>query len=154
MWYRININKYAVQLLPTHKRKPKFIAYIKVLISPIVSLHDEFLRDQAEDNHKLNHTGQICYLRNVLNDKFDNTLRRIYIGDGNLFDAEHIYTSPEEIPRFLGTMFLRTRDELSDTGVDFIVFVPPEILNVLTDQLTAQINYFKEGVKRYKLEAI
>lgn len=154
MWYNINWNKYAAELIPTRLRQSKLIAYVKVLISPLVNLHDEFLKQQSEDYHKLNHNGQICYLRKALNDRFDNSQRRIYIGNGNQFTRKYLYTRAEARPIFLGKTYLHSRNDYEDTSVDFIVFVPASILATLTEQIKAEINYFKEGVKTYKLVAI
>lgn len=150
MWYQIDFYKWAVLLLITRLRKPKMIAFVKSLVAPIVNLHQAFLKKQASDEFILNHNGQVCYLRKALNDLFDNNLRRIRIGDGNQFERQYIYTRAEQKPVYLGKMYLKDRSDYADTGVDFIVYVPNELLS---DEIELEnwINKFKKGVKRYKI---
>nr|BFF39082.1 hypothetical protein BACY1_08870 [Tenacibaculum mesophilum] len=150
MWYQIDFYKWAVLLLITRLRKPKMIAFVKSLVAPIVNLHQEFLQKQAADEFILNHNGQVCYLRKALNDLFDNSLRRIRIDDGNQFKRQYIYTRAEQKPVFLGKMYLKDRSDYADTGVDFIVYVPNELLSNKIE-LENWINKFKKGVKRYKI---
>lgn len=154
MWYNIDFNKWAVLLLPTQRRKPKFIAFVKTLVSPVVSLYDDFLRFKQRTEFYLNHNGQVCYMRKALNDEFDPILRRIQIGDGNQYQRRYIYTRGEQKPVYLGTMYLHSRDDYSDTGVDFIVYVPNDILQATRVEITAMVDYFKVAVKRYKLQEI
>ncbi|MDB0601469.1 hypothetical protein [Tenacibaculum maritimum] len=154
MWYNINFYKWAVLLLPTDLRKPKMIAFVKTLVTPIVDLHYDFLQKQAADEFILNHNGQICYLRKALNDLFDESLRRIQIGNGNQFNRQYIYTRAEQKPVYLGKMFLRDKTDYADTGVDFIVYVPHTILTARKIELEKWIEIFKKGTKKYKIVGI
>ncbi|CAA0144703.1 conserved hypothetical protein [Tenacibaculum maritimum] len=154
MWYNIDFYKWAILLLPTRLRKPKMTAFLKSLVSQIVFVHYEFLQKRISDEFYLNHNGQVVYLRKALNDKFDNTLRRIQIGDGNQFNRQYIYTRAEKKPVYLGKIYLRDRTDFADTGVDFIVYVPSTILHLQKLQIEAIINYFKKGTKKYKIVAI
>ncbi|CAL2108171.1 conserved hypothetical protein [Tenacibaculum sp. 190524A02b] len=153
MWYNFDLIKLGVLLLPTRNRKPKMIAFVKVLLAPIVNTYSKFLKSRKDDAFKLNHNWQVCYLRKALNDKLDPLKRRIEILDGNRFIPHHIYTAVEEKPKFLGTLFLYSRNDYEDTGVDFLVRVPKEIY---TDdkiyELHKWVDYFKKGVKKYGIE--
>lgn len=153
MWYNIDFKKVVVSLLPMGFRKPKFIAFAKVLVTPVVNLHNEFLQKQQSDAYFLNHNWQICYLRKALNDRFDNALRRIVIDDGNTFNRQYIYTGSEKKPNYLGKMYLHSTTDYADTGADFIVFVPAGIMTQIYE-IKAIIDFFKKGVKRYKIETI
>ncbi len=152
MWYNIDFNKIAVLLLPTSIRKPKIIAYLKVLLSPVVELHELFLQKQKLDVFRLEHNGQVCYLRKALNDVFDNDLRRIEINGSNKFSPEFIYTPIEEKPKFLGTIFIHSKVDYSDTAVDFIVRVPKSIYINRKYEIHKWIDFFKKGSKSYTIE--
>ena len=152
MWYKVDFNNLAVLLLPTRNRRPKMIAYVKTLVAGINDLYDEFIKRRDEDLFKLNHNGQVCYMRGALNDKFDMDLRRIEILDGNHFVANYIYTPVEEKPKYLGTMFLYSKKDYEDTRVDFIVRVPAKIYKIRKHELHNWVNYLKKGVKKYKIE--
>lgn len=154
MWYNVNYNRLVVLLLPSYLRKPKIVGYIQALIVPIDKLYYKWSLFRNDNLYKVAHNAQICKFRKALNDRFDQIQRRIYIGDGNRFEREYLYTTGENRPRYLGTMYLRQSEDYSDTGVDFIVFVPQEIINALPFELKALIEFYKLGGKRYKIEAI
>ncbi|MDO4230226.1 MAG: hypothetical protein Q4C98_10455, partial [Capnocytophaga sp.] len=108
------------------------------------------------------HNGQVCYLRKLLNDNFDNEKRRIRILDGNKFGRKYIYTRGENKLVYLGKMYLRQRNDYADIGVDFIVVLPQEVANLhRTAQngierfynIEAFIDFYKLAGKRYKITA-
>jgi hypothetical protein len=154
MWYKVDYNRLAVLLLPTFLRKPILVAYLQSLLVPIDSLYYKWSLFRNDNLYKVQHTGQICYLRKVLNDKMDGSQRRIYIGNGNRHERQYLYTTGENRPRYLGTMFLWQNSDYADTGVDFIVYAPQEIINTSPYELKALIDFYKAGGKRYKIEAI
>ncbi|MDB0599994.1 hypothetical protein PL373_02255 [Tenacibaculum maritimum] len=94
------------------------------------------------------------YLRKALNDKFDNTLRRIQLGSGNQYQRQYIYTRAEQKPVYLGKMYLRDKTDYADTGVDYIVYVPSSIIQLQKVRLETIINYFNKASKKYKIVAI
>ena len=176
MWYSINYNILAIQLLPTFLRKNRIISFLKVLILPIDRLYYQWFMFRKDNLYKLAHTGQVCYLRKVLNDRFDPSQRRIYIGNGNKYTRSYIYTHAENKPQFLSVagvvgsigiiggdkaaslqgdiMYLHQRSDYADTGIDFIVYAPVGLLDVHNYEMKALINFYKEGVKQYKIEEI
>lgn len=154
MWFNVNFDKLFLLLKPTFLRKEVTIAFVKTALSPIRSIYDDWFRIRNENLYKLAHNGQICYLRKALNDRFDHSLRRIYIGNGNSFLRKYIYTHAEQNPKYLGEMYLYSLDDYADTGVDFIVFVPASIVATQIYELRALIDFYKEGVKRYKIVEI
>ncbi|WP_159244052.1 hypothetical protein [Tenacibaculum maritimum] len=151
MWYNINFTKWAVSLLPPERMKPKFIAFIKVLVSPIADLHYSFLQRKEMDEFITSHNGQVCYLRKALNELFDPDLERIRIGNSNQFNKDFIYTRAEQKPKYLGTIFLKNRSDFKNSGIHFIVYVPKDILSLKQIELESWINKFKKGVKKYKI---
>jgi hypothetical protein len=154
MWYKVDYNRLAVLMLPTFLRKPILVGYVQSLLVPIDKLYYNWSIFRKDNLYKVEHNGQICKLRKALNDRFDPSERRIYIGDGNRNERQYLYTTGENKPKYLGTMFLHQNSDYADTGVDFIVFAPNEIINALPYELKAQIEFYKPGGKRYKIEAI
>jgi hypothetical protein len=146
MWFDINWNVFGVQNLPNKWRDVSSIQFVKVLLRPINDLYYKWYNWRLDNIYKLEHTGQICYLRGSLNDKYDPVERRIYIGNGLLFDTQYIFTEAEE-----ETLWLRTEAETADTGLDFIVYVPETIYSARKVELEAHINFYKAGGKRYKI---
>lgn len=160
MWNEVDVNRLVVEYLPTMLRKPALAAFVQVVHQPLVTGHYTWNQWRAENIYKLEHTGQICYLRKALNDKFDPVQRRIYIGDGNQYGMEYIYTENEAIVRHIGTepednvMWLRNEVETADSGFDFIVWVPAEVHLVHIHGLRAQTEFYKAGGKRYAIQII
>ncbi len=157
MWCNINWDKLVIYLLPTFLRRPFLLGYARALISPVESLYYSWYNWRIDNIYKLEHNGQICYLRGSLNDKFDPVERRIYIGNGLLYDTQYIFTEAEEQDVWLETedeeetIWLRTESETADTGLDFIVYVPETIFNSQIDGLKAHIEFYKAGGKRYSI---
>ena len=139
-------------LLPTFLRKPIFVGYTQALLQPIASVHYAWLLKRTEDWYILQHTGQICKLRQVLNDKLDNSLRRIEIKPGNAFVRKYIYTKGENNPRYLGKFFINSQKDYENTGVDFVVLVPASIEQSEKYLLEYLLDFYKLASKRYKIE--
>ena len=154
MWSNLNISKLVVDNTPTFLRKSWVTAFPMAMVAPLISIYDDWVKMRADHLYRLKHNGQVCYLRKSLNDLFDVSLRRIYIGNGNQFQRKYIYTHAEDRPEYLGRMFIHSRTDYADTGVDFIVYVPTEIVDLQLHELYAHIDWYKEGVKRYKIVRI
>ena len=147
----LNINKLTELLTPTFLRKERMLAWLRALHFPLIKIVDDFNFNRNQNLYKLAHNGQVCYLRKVLNDRFDIAQRRIKIIDGNKYKREYIYTDGEKKPRFLGTMYLRDDADYSDTGVDFVVLIPTG-LNYNDYEMRALIDFYKLASKRYKIQ--
>lgn len=157
MWYKIDYNRLEVLYLPTLLRNPILVAYLQSLLVPLDSLYYDWSVFRNDNLYKLQYTGQVCYLRKVLNDRFDPELRRIRIGDGQLYETVYIYTEAEAQNVYIhteaesDTLWLRTEAETTDTGLDFIVYVPAEIYNTQLYALKALVDFYKAGGKRYNI---
>ncbi len=154
MWYKVDYKKLVIKELPPDLRQSKSIAYLLALTSPIKTLYDQWLQKRDFDWYRLNHNGQRCKLRKVLNDNLDPSLRRIYIDDGTAFPREYIYTIAENKPKFLGTFYIKSENEYQNTGVDFIVYVPQGIIDTAIYQLKYLLKYYKLAGKRYMIQPI
>lgn len=71
MIYTINFSRLLINLLPTFLRQPVIYGILhaggQVLKQ---TTYTSFTQARKEHNYKLNHNGQVCYLRAVLNDAF------------------------------------------------------------------------------------
>lgn len=154
MWYKVDYDKLVLLSLPAFLRKPILVGYVKAIITPIANQYDKWRFFRDDNLYKVHHTGQVCYLRKVLNDKLDPSLRRIYIGDGQRYKRKYLYTTGENKPVFLGTMYLREAADYADTGVDFNVWVPQSIIESSIYEIIALVDYYKLGGKKYKINAL
>jgi len=154
MWYKVNFNILAVQLLPTFLRKPKRMALVKCLVKPLMQVYDVWLLYRESNLYKLQHNGQRCFFRKALNDNLDPELRRIYIGELEGSPTSYIYTPTERNPQYLGTKYLLRSVDTLDNAVDFTVFVPEEVYEVDKFKLEYLINFYKPASKRFNIEVI
>jgi len=157
MWFKINWNIFALDNIPTMLRRPAIAAFAQILLKPIDFLYYRWSNWRIDNIYKLEHTGQVCSLEGSLNDLFDPIERRIYIGEGQIYETTYIYTEAEAQDVFLNTeaeaptIWLRTEPETADNGLDFIVFVPEQIYDTQIYALTAHVEFYKAGGKRYNI---
>ena len=79
--YDFDVNKILQQYLPIVLRKPKMLAWLHSLFATIDSLKSFFLSFVGEARKEVMQNGQVIRLENLLNNLFDNVLRRIRITD-------------------------------------------------------------------------
>jgi len=120
----------AVLLLPTFLRKPALIAFLQTAYSQIGYIN--FINYRRATNYRLTHNGQVCYLRAVLNDYFDNEMRRIELGDGVETQSTIIYWRELERlvgvpPRGTGALIVGWRGTQIGGAYDFIIRVPQDM---------------------------
>jgi len=154
MWYDIDFDKLGKERVAAFLRKPILLAFLNMVVLQISNLHYQWKQKRLTDWYKITHTGQVCLLRKVLNDTLDPIDRRIYIGNGNAFPRKYIYTGVEKRPVFLGKMFIYRNSEYLNTGADFIVFAPQEIIDTKINELNALILFYKLASKRYQIRPI
>lgn len=152
--FDLDFRKLVVLLLPTFLRKPRSIAWLQVLIAPLEQLQYEFKLKRHADIIALEHNGQKCYLRKILNDNLDNELRRIRIEDMLLSNALYIFTEGENAPLYLSDdtpIYLHTESEMQVSGVNFSVHIPLE-LRSREVEVRALIDTYKLASKRYNIQ--
>lgn len=154
MWYDVDFDKLGKERVAAFLRKPLLLAFLKSIVMQLVNLHYQWKQKRLLDWYKIEHTGQVCKMRKVLNDAVDPVERRIYIGDGNAFPRKYIYTGAEKKPVFLGKMFIYRNSEYLNTGADFIVFAPQALINTRINEQNALITFFKLASKRYQIRPI
>jgi len=150
MWYSVDFYKMALNFQLFNLRKPKMMAWLYSFVRALVTKHQYWIQYRDSNIYKLNHNGQVCYLRKALNDKFDQSLRRIYIdGSGGEAQKTFIYTPAENQTKYLGLIYLFNSLEFADTGADFLVYVPASIVAAQPFELRALIDFYRLGGKRY-----
>ena len=148
--YNLKIDKLLVLLTPTFLRKPKLIAWLRMLATPLHNVRYDFQRARQADLYTLAHNSQVCYLRKALNDEFDDEQRRIRIEDGRQKQRLYIYPRSANKPLYLGKVFLYQRGSYIDGGVDFIVVLPKD-LTYDKYKLEALVNFYKLAGKRWEI---
>ena len=151
--YNLNIDKLLILLTPTFLRKPKLVAWLRMLATPLLKVLYEFQRARQADLYNLAHNSQVCYLRKALNDEFDDKQRRIRIEDGKQKQRLYIYPRSANKPLYLGKLFLYQRGDYIDGGVDFIVVLPKD-LTYDKYKLEALVNFYKLAGKRWQISQL
>jgi hypothetical protein len=132
--YQIDFIKLVQRVLPTKLRTAERLAWLKCLTYPASYLYQQFLYFKTAKDYQLLITPQVCYLKLLLNNRYDNTLRRIVIVDGNDKPPVYLYQEAELKPVFLyqeseaQPVFFYTEGEMGTLTDDFVVEVPSSIV--------------------------
>jgi hypothetical protein len=151
-------------MLPSFLRKSRQVAWLKALLKPIDTLNADLVQFAADTRYALNFTGQVISLERLLNDQFDTTLRRIYIGDGNDTEVSIARTgssnppSPEQIAYRTGASAYTGENffvfSTSQTGsnqlYNFTINIPSALVYD-TGKLNALMGKYKRAGKKYKI---
>lgn len=139
----------------------KLLAFVEVILSPLQSVRDAYDSYIAAKRYELSFNGQVIYLEHVLNDTFDNTLRRIYLSEpSNLgaqspvvynfsddYDSMTVYnftnTGSANTPRFYNTADLTIQ-------YDFILNLP-FALSTKENAIKKLLDAYKEASKKYQV---
>lgn len=152
-WFRL-VREY---LLPPLRLR-FIMAFINSCTAPINSAHKSFMIFRKDANYRVMHNSQICYLQKMLNDKFDNSLRRIKVQNVPPRIPLWVYYPEDDKPKYIyneedeKTLFLyNTGDYYNE--FDFEVTIPLVLLE-FENQMKAQINYYKLYSKNYKITTL
>lgn len=130
------------QNLPVRLRKAKHKAWLRALVEGSVGvLYLRFRANRAANLYDLGHNGQVCYMEALLNDAFDNTLRRIFISDTPFREPWYEFTNPERKITYLALdaevdgstpypapTYVYTEREIMESLAGFIVNVPAALV--------------------------
>lgn len=157
--YELKIKRLALLLLPTAWRKPLIAALMQCAVQGQNVLHGDFMRWREEKDYRLWHNGQVCHLRAVLNDTFDQIERRITVDD----DAE----SAQGLRLFMRSMDRQTLVPARSTGraiiinrrgyggvsgFDFWVSIPLALMGKIDEtRLAAIVDTYKLAGKRWTI---
>ena len=133
MWYKIDITKLVLQLLPPILRSRFLSALANVMTVPLRHLYSQFCSLKKDAEAQLNITGNVQYLEKALNDVFFLHDQQIYIITPEEKEEENVrafhFISERQLPNHIfmeqeGQGFsLQTHAENSGFA-NFIVMVP------------------------------
>ena len=157
MIYEFDHVKLATQLLPSFMRKPRMVAFVASLIKPLSDIYVLFNSERARLNVEVNYNSQELLFGFVLNNLFDNVLRRITV-ETNTAVGVYIsaYLQAESQPRTAAyvqgegdKIIVGTYQEAIVT--DFFVKVPAALLAAKTVPITRIIKKYKITGKTFEL---
>lgn len=153
--YEVNISRLGRLLLPMLWRKPLMNGLIESLVAPLGENVEELHRFRSGINSKMNYTGQVCRLRAMLNDRFDESLRRLKVEDSQRVEEIRLFRAWLKKPRQLKSrlsgviMVLNTRRGVEMSGYDFWITVPNEMKGMLDEkELIGAVGEYKLASKR------
>ena len=113
---------------------------------------------RTDTNYRLHHNGQVCYLRAVLNDLFDSTLRRIQIEDLAPQRELVIWKRDQNKPIMISerssgnAIIVSKRGFGGADGYDFVVICPLALRGVIDEtRMRAVLDQYKLASKRYTI---
>lgn len=148
-WYNLDLDKLVILLLPMEWRKVRTVNFIQSCIAPLKELHYQFRTNRLRNLYRIQHNWMKCYMQDALNDEFDPQERRITIDEPDNFLNKYIYTSAENKPKYLGTMYLQTSAEHNGTGVDFTVNMHGVSGNIY--DIRALVDFYRIAGPRYEI---
>jgi hypothetical protein len=151
--FNIDFKLLITWLLPVLECRPKAVLWLQSLFVSSIRLYNTYLLNREKNLYRLDHDSRVFSIENVLNDRFDNSARRIYIEDGFAKDRVYIFTRNESKPIYLGKISLYNRADYADTGIDFIVWIPTSVIITTQDliELNALVSSYKLLSKRFKI---
>ena len=139
--YSVDWTRFIRERVFSPSRQPAMLAWLRALISPVVSLHTSFqlFRIKAERNVTI--TPHVRVLEYWLNEIFDPTARQIEIKDYYQLSPLFIFLENENRPVYLPTF-------IGASNYDFEVCVPCSL--VLQEQeIRGFLDRYKLATKRY-----
>jgi len=82
--YQVNYNNFIVNALPWFYRFEWLKDFIYSIIDPLQTINDDFYYVMVTVNNYLSYTSNHLAMEEMLNDKYDENLRRIYITENNI----------------------------------------------------------------------
>lgn len=141
--YDIDFNKMITQLLPTVLRKIIRIAWLKAVLKPLRTIHDDLLAYRSAKLYEVKWNGQTIKLQNLLIDKFG---AGIYIVNNVVYgDSFFVGADSTDVAGYIGegTDFSNTIDTIYIVnGTNFSVYVPSAIVFTMSEMI-AYINKYK-----------
>jgi hypothetical protein len=148
----VDFMKLTKLLLPTFLRKPLLFSFLKAGVVPIAAIHQQLLTFRNEKINQMSYNSQVCYLRKMLNDKFDPYQRRIQLGNATQRPPLWIYKEIEDKPVFLGTVMINRANTIS-TSSEFVVYIPISLRDKVNG-ISAWLDYYKLTTKFYTIKYI
>ncbi len=155
----LNWDQLLRQALPTFKRKPRYLDFVRALTWPLRALNALFNTFRNRTRYQLLFTGQTIYLEHYLNDLYDPTDRLIFIENLER-DFVYLYNVSEGVvpPEYLFNLgevdalplYLKNLAEI-DLEDSFIVWVPVGI-SYGEVVMRAQIDQYRASGRSYSIQ--
>ncbi|MBR0195290.1 MAG: hypothetical protein IJQ32_03480 [Paludibacteraceae bacterium] len=132
--------------------------FLYVLLTGVRKASAVFGSYREDTDYRLTHNGQVCYLRAVLNDRFDWSQRRIEIED--VAEEEGTILYQRSLSQFLKAparstghaLIVNKRAFSGSNSVDFTVIVPSDLHSTFVEaQMQALVDTYKLASKRYTI---
>lgn len=155
--YIINWSKVIRENIPLFFHLSFRLNWINALIKPFKIIYSEFVITRAEYLYKVGYKHQKNYLERILNDRFDPSLRRIYLADNTTTNTFYLYKNIESKPPLYmyknsegkPPLYMRKNSEYS-TSSGFVVFVPSDLVYEEA-WLRATVNYYRFAGINYSI---
>ncbi len=158
--FNINWSRFTVWHLPTDLRKIKTVQYVLALYEPIKDSYNRFVQFMNDQLYDAKINGQVIKLERVLNDTFDPIDRRIYISDGEYYDAPTFYEEWKNEPVIFyaegdtrNPVFWSTDALNNRVSVNFYVNVPQAIF-FDSARMRALVNKYKVFGRTFEIKII
>lgn len=155
--YNVDFTRLIRWLIPPLQRNTFTVNWLKALISPVVWLYNQFILYKTNVDYRISITPQVCSLQKVLNDTFDNTLRRIQIADAPGRNILLIHTDEAAMPILLNMdetgnpTIIHTSSSYGSNTCDFIVIVPFSLTETQEYRMKSILDNNKLASKRYNI---
>lgn len=133
--FNVNFSRLIRWGVPTRLRKPKHLAWLRTLMSPLIRVYGFFRINRDRNLYRLRHGHSVAHLRALINDRYDPAMRRITVTDAPLdYQPTMVYKTIENQPVYLyqpaenSPKFLWTDEEVNFGGIDFVVNVPVSLV--------------------------
>jgi len=151
--FSIDFDKIIQLLLPVYLRTTKHIVFLAALLKPLKNLYNTFTSYRTRTLFKIQHTGQVISLTELLNSKFDSLSNGITLTDDTQ-NIEYRGQTVTDVPIIYMTL---NQSEWDDNPTDrhyignFIDFFGITIINIPDMTiLPSKINVLKT-VEPYRL---
>lgn len=154
MWYNVDLQRFAAQMLPPLLRGGVLGAILSVLLLPVVWLYKRLRELRSSERLRLQGTGQVIAMRDALVRRFG-----LLEGDIEIIDAEdrqiYLYYEREEqqTPTYLKTL-QPTRISYAREGrhvPDYTVLVP-DYLRLRERDILDLLDHYKPAGRTYQLK--
>ncbi len=143
-------------MIPRKLRKSNFLYLMTSCYKPLNAIYEEFNLYFNTKKYELTFNGQVIYLKHILNNRFDETLRRIEIEDTVLIndirlfnkseenEITYIYNTSEENPLYI----YQNSEYLGESSFTVVL---PDGLEYNLAEMKSIINAYKIAGKLYKI---
>lgn len=149
--FHIDFKKLLRWMLPLRIRAIRILAFVYAFNNEITRVYLLFKQNRKGNLYRLHITPQVCYLEQLLNDRYDFTQRRIYITDGLDKPPVYVYQNSELKPVYLGTVIIYTGGESGDLKDDFIIYVPVDLV-FENAEMRSLVNIYKLAGTKFKIQ--